>query len=162
PPPPPPPPTDPTAIAVLSVLEHVCIPGAAQANLAQAAKAAGFRKSGDNWVVKTKDYTLTVEPTPTSPNQCHVDVTHPIDLEAPGRPIVVALHDWAVIARGWSLYRNDKNVVAGQEFTTRSWENTQDGNHGEALVFVTIRKADGTPSARDVDTSQLIYSVKPS
>jgi hypothetical protein len=162
PPPPPAPPTDPSAVAVISVLEKVCIPGAAAGNVAQAAKAAGYHKSGDNWAMRTRDYTLSVTPSATNPNQCYVDVTHPVDQEAPGRPIIVALHDWASVIHNWTLYRNDKNVTGSQEFTTRSWENRNDGNKGEAVVFVTIRKSDGTPAGRGADTSQLIYSIKPS
>ena len=83
---------------------------------------------------------------------------HPVDLEAPAAPIIVALHNWAAVEHGWSLYRNDKNVDAGQEFTTRSWEHGADGKN-EALVFTTMRKPDGTPSQGNADTSQMIYSV---
>lgn len=117
-------------------------------------KAAGYRKSGDNWVLKQKTYQLTLIPPGSNPNQCHIDVVHPSD---PAGPIVVALHNWAAVTRSWSLYRNDKSEIAGQEYTTRSWEIDADGKHS-ALVFTTIRKADGTPSKGANDTSEMLYS----
>ena len=158
PPAPPAPPTDPTAIALLNVLEQVCLPAANGGNLAQITKAAGFRKSGENFVLKQPTYQFTVLAPGYNPTQCHVDLAHPIDPEAPAKPLVIALHNWTVISRGWTLYRNDKNVAAGQEFTTRSWEHTADGKV-EAVVITTMRKADGTPSLKNADTSTLLYSV---
>ena len=158
PPAPPPAPTDPTAIALLNALEHVCIPAASGGNLNQIAKAAGYRKSGENWVLKQPGFQFTVLAQGSNPTQCHVDLIHPIYPEAPAAPLVVALHNWAAISRGWSLYRNDKSVDVGQEFTTRSWEHSADGKN-EALVITTVRKADGAPAMRNADTSMMIYSV---
>lgn len=158
PPPPPPAPTDPAAIGVLSALESVCMPLVDGGDINKLTKAAGFRKSGDNWVMKQKTFTLTLIPPGSNPNTCHIDIVHPIDPEAPGKPIVLALHNWAAVSRNWSLYRNDKNIDAGQEYTTRSWEVDADGKHS-ALVFTTIRKADGTPAGRGADTSEMLYSV---
>ena len=158
PPPPPPAPTDPAAIGVVSALETICMPLVDGGDINKLTKAAGFRRSGDNWVMKQKTYTLTLIPPGSNPNQCHVDIIHPVDPEAPAKPIVVALHNWAAVTRGWTLYRNDKNVETGREFTTRSWENDADGKHS-ALVLTTIRKADGSPSRGGADTSQMIYSA---
>jgi hypothetical protein len=154
---PPPPPTDPTAIAVLSVLTNVCIPAANGGDTGQLAKANGFRKTSDTWTLRQSAYTLVVENPGTNPNQCHVDVTHAAIPDAPGREIVVALHNWAELTNGWSLYRNDKSVQAGAEYTTRSWQKDTNGK-SEGLAFITTRKADGTPTQRTNDTSQLIYS----
>jgi hypothetical protein len=155
PPPPPAAPTDPAAIGVLGVLENLCMPLADGGDINKLTKAAGFRKSGDNWVLKQKTYQLTLIPPGSNPNQCHIDIVHPVD---PAAPIVVALHNWAAVSNGWTLYRNDKNVDAGQEFTTRYWENDVNGKH-MALVFTTIRKADGTPSRGAADTSEMLYSA---
>jgi hypothetical protein len=156
--PPPPAPTDPAAIALLNTLETVCIPAADGADLAKAAKAAGYRKSGDNFILKQPTFQFTLLAQGSNPNQCHVDIVHPVDAEGPARPLVVALHNWAALTHNWSLYRNDKNVDSGQEFTTRSWEHKTDGKD-EALVITTIRKADGTPSLKTADTSMMLYSV---
>ncbi len=156
--PPPAPPTDPTAIAALSTLERVCLPSASGGDLAQLAKAEGFRKSGDNFVMKGRDFQLTVLSSVGNPTQCHVDIIHPVDIEAPARPIVLALHDWAAVERDWSVYRNDKSVIGGSEFTTRSWEHSGDGK-SEGLVLTTIRRADGSPMKGKSDTSEMIYSI---
>jgi hypothetical protein len=161
PPPPPAPPTDPTAIEVMTILQKVCIPSAAAngSNLPALAKAAGLKKAGDmGWNLKTHDYTLTVENPGSNPTQCHVDLTHPADLDSPGRPIIVALNDWAGITNGWSLYRNDKSVQEGMLVTTRSWQLDWNGTE-QSLVFTTKRKPDGTPMKPNTDTSELIYGV---
>jgi len=160
PPPPPPPPTDPTAIALLNTLQTVCVPAANGGDLAKLAKAAGFRTNNDNFVMKRPGYQFTILAPGSNPNQCHIDVVHPIDPESPGKPIVEALHNWAVFGNGWSLYRNDKNVSGNQELTTRSWEHDAGTKH-EALVIITFRHADGAPSQRLADTSAVIYSVTP-
>jgi hypothetical protein len=140
------------------VLQSVCIPAANGGDLAKLAKAAGYRKQGDNWVYHQAAFTFTIEAQGANPTQCHVDMTHQVYPQAPAAPLVVALHNWAAISNGWTLYRNDKNVESGQEFTTRSWEKSADGKN-EALVLTTIRKADGSPSQHNVDTSMMIYSV---
>jgi hypothetical protein len=159
PPPPPADPTDPAAIAVLDVLQKVCIPAANGGDLAQLAKADGMRKNNDlTFSKKQKDFTLTIQNPGSNPNQCHVVVTHPADLESPGRPIIVALNDWAGVKNGWSLYRNDKNVQEGVQFTTRSWQLDWNGTE-QSLVFTTKRKPDGTPLHQNTDESELIYGV---
>ena len=158
PPAPPPAPTDPAAIAMISTLEKVCVPAANGGNLEKIAKANGFRKSGDNFTLKGAGFQFTILPQGSNPTQCHVDMTHPVDPEGPAKPLVVALHNWAAMTRGWTLYQNNKNVEAGQEFTIRSWEHSADGKN-EALVITTIRKADGSPMNRGSDTSMMIYSV---
>jgi hypothetical protein len=158
PPAPPAPPTDPVAIALLSTLQQVCIPAANGGDLAKIAKSVGYKKAGDNFVYKQPTFQFTVLAPGSNPTQCHVDIVHPIDPEAAAKPLVVALHNWAAVTHGWSLYRNDKNVEAGQEFSTRSWEHSADGKN-EALVITTVRKADGSPTLKNADTSMMIYSV---
>jgi hypothetical protein len=160
PPPPPAPPTDPTAIAVLNILQQVCIPSAQGGNFAQLVKSAGLRKSGDlGWSLRQKDFTLTVQNPGSNPTQCHVVVTHPADLESPGRPIIIALNDWAGVEHGWSLYRNDKTVLDGVQYTTRSWQLDWNGAE-QSLVFTTKRKQDGTPLHSNADESELVYGVE--
>jgi len=159
PPPPPAPPTDPAAIAVLNVVQKICIPAANGGDLAQLAKAAGYRKSGDTWTYRQRDFSLVIDNPGSNPTQCHVEVTHPVDQESPGRPIIVALNDWAGIINGWSLYRNDKSVQGSEQYTTRSWQHTTD-EKVESLVFTTRRKADGTPLHSGQDASELIYGVQ--
>ncbi len=126
--------------------------------MAQIAKAAGFRKSGDNFVRKAPGYQLTVQSNAYNPTQCHVDIVHAVDVDAPAKSLVVALHNWAAVSRGWDLYRNDKSVQGAQQFTTRSWEHSADGKN-EALVLTTVRKPDGKPMKGESDTSMMIYNA---
>jgi hypothetical protein len=154
---PPPAPTDPAAIAVIGTLETVCIPAVTGGNMDQLTKAAGYRKSGDNYVMKGKGFQLTVLAPGANPHTCHVDIVSPVDPEAPAKPLVVALHNWAAVTRGFTLYRNDKNVAGAQELTTRSWELSADGKN-QAVVLTTFRKADGTPSGGR-ETSEMLFSA---
>ncbi|HWA63362.1 MAG TPA: hypothetical protein VG939_18440 [Caulobacteraceae bacterium] len=138
----------------------MCIPAANGGDWNATAKSAGLKKSRDGWVLKGPSYQFTVNDPGSNPHQCIVNLVHPVDPEAPAKPIVIALHNWAAVSRGWDLYRNDKNVSGDTEYTTRSWEHTGDGK-AEALVLTTMRKADGSPAKGNADTSQMIYSVRP-
>jgi hypothetical protein len=159
PPPPPPAPTDPTAIALISTLETVCVPAVSGGDMDKLTKAAGYRKSGENYVIRGKTFQLTVLAPGSNPHTCHVDILSPIDPEAPAKPLVVALHDWAAVSRGYTLYRNDKNVANGQELTTRSWEHSEpQSGKDDALVLTTYRKADGSPSGSR-ETSVMLFST---
>ena len=158
PPPPPPAPTDPTAIALLSTLENVCIPAAHGGNMASLTKAAGFKKNNENFVLKRPSFQFTVMAPGSNPTQCRVEIVHPVDPAGPGAPLILALHNWSAVSRGWDLYRNDISDAGGQQLTTRSWEHTADGS-AEALVLTTFRKPDGAPTQKAADTSTLFYSV---
>jgi hypothetical protein len=156
PPPPPPPPTDPVAIAELNVLEKVCVPATAGGDWNALTKALGMKKSSQDgsWTLKGQNYSFKVNAPGSNPNQCIVDIIQPVN---PDAPLVVALHNWATYGHGYTLLRNDKNTLTGQELTTRSWENNADGK-AYALVFTTTRKPDGTPLKGSSDVSQMIYS----
>jgi hypothetical protein len=154
PPPPPPAPTDITSINVLNVLDRVCTPLVRGGDLKALAAPLGFKLKKGVWVLQyAKGYTITVTPPGTNPEVCTVDVQHPVDGVT---PLIIDAHNWA-IARGWSLYRNDK-IVTDLERTTRSWENRQPGTL-EAVVLMSSRKADGTPLNKKYDQTQLLYSL---
>jgi hypothetical protein len=160
PPAPPAPPTDPAAIALLNTLETICVPSASHGDkdIGKAAKAAGYRKSGDLWVYKQPTFQFTLLPAGSNPNICQIQLSHPVDVAEPAKPFVVALHNWAVFGHGWNLVSNYKHTEGADQFITRSWEHDADGMN-EALVLTTTRKADGSPEGRNSDTSMMIYSV---
>jgi hypothetical protein len=157
PPPPPPAPTDPVAIALINTLETVCVPVVSGGSMDKLTKSAGYRKSGENYVMRGKGFQLTVLAPGSNPGTCHVDIVSPVDPEAPAKPLVVALHNWAAVTRGYTLYRNDKNVTGAQELTTRSWE-LAEGGKNQAVVLTTFRKADGTAS-NGRETSEMLFSA---
>jgi hypothetical protein len=159
PPAPPGPPTDPAAIALLKTLDDVCVPAASRGDkdLGKAARADGYRKTGDNWVLKSSGYQFTILPPGSNPNDCQVQITHPVDPEEPAKTLVIALHNWATYGHGFSLVSNYKHTEGTEQYITRSWEHAANGRN-EALVLTTTRKADGTPEARGADTSTMIYS----
>lgn len=155
PPPPPPAPTDVTSLAVLNVLERICIPMAQGQDLAGLAKPLGFKLKKDMWVQQyAKGYTITVHPAGSNPGVCNVDIDHPIDGIT---PVIVDLHNWAM-ARDYSLYRNDKYDTDMQR-STRSWEKNTDTSQ-EAVVLVTVRKLGDKPMTSKTDHTELLYSYK--
>jgi hypothetical protein len=151
-------PTDPAAIELLDTLQSVCMPAVNHGDLAKLAKAAGFRKAGDNFVLKRPGFQFTVLAPGSNPTTCQVELLHAVDQAEPAKPLVVALHNWAAVAHGFALDRNDKHTEDGQEFITRSWVLNADGVH-QALVLTTIRKANDTPSDRNGDTSEMFYTA---
>jgi len=155
PPPPPAAPTDVTSIAILGAVGRVCEPLVAGGDLAKLAPAAGFKKKRDQWVWQyAKGYQIIVLPQGTNPGVCTLQITHPVDGVT---PVIVDLHNWAM-ARQWTLYRNDK-YVTDQERSTRSWE-LRGATQTEALVLLSVRKADGTPLNRKNDYAEVLYSVQ--
>ncbi len=91
------------------------MPAVSGGNMDKLTKTAGYRKSGENYVMRGKGFQLTVLAPGSNPGTCHVDIISPVDPEAPAKPLVVALHNWAAVSRGYTLYRNDKNVTGAQE-----------------------------------------------
>ncbi len=157
-PPPPPPrtPTDVTSLAVLNVLQNVCLPLAKGADLAGLVKPMGFKLKRDLWVQQylKGGYTITVHPVGSNPGVCNVDIDHPIDGIT---EVIIDLHNWAM-ARDWTLYRNDK-YDTGLERTTRSWTLDTAASQ-EALVLLTVRKPGGKPMTAKTDHTELLYSFK--
>lgn len=157
PPPPPPPrtPSDPTSLAVLNVLQNICLPMAKGGDLASLAKPLGFRLKKDLWVQQyQKGYTIAVHPAGSNPGVCNVDIDHPINGVT---EVIIDLHNWAM-ARDFTLYRNDK-YSTDMERSTRSWElNTATSK--EALVLVTVRKLGDKPMTARTDHTELLYSFK--
>lgn len=155
PPPPPPAPTDATSVAILGAVARVCEPLVVGGDLNTLAPAAGFKKKRDMWTwAYAKGYTITILPPGTNPGLCTLQVTHPVDGVT---PVIVDLHNWAM-ARQWTLYRNDK-YVTDQERSTRSWE-LRGEHQTEALVLLSVRKADGTPLARNSDFAEVLFSIQ--
>ncbi|HSZ53682.1 MAG TPA: hypothetical protein VK801_19100 [Caulobacteraceae bacterium] len=159
---PPAPPTDPAAIALLQVLQDVCIPAATAGDkdLSKYAKADKFRKTGDNWVLKGANFQFTLLPPGSNPNDCQVQIVHQVNPDEPAKELVTALHNWAVFGHDWTLASNYKHTEEGSEYIVRSWEHTANGRN-EALVLTTTRKADNSPQSRAGDSSTLIYSNHP-
>jgi hypothetical protein len=162
PPAPPGPPTDPAAIALLKTLDDVCVPATAHGDkdLGKTARADGYRKSGDNWVYKGAGFQFTLLPPGSNPNDCQVQIVHPVDQDEPAKVLVIALHNWATFGHDFSLVSNYKHTEGANQYITRSWEHAANGRN-QALVLTTIRNANGAPMSRAGDTSTLIYSDHP-
>lgn len=153
---PPPAPTDPAAIAVLSTFNNVCVPAVRGGSLDALAKSAGFKKSGESYVMKRPGFVLTLQASGTNTDICQVDITSAIDPAGPAAPIVQALYNQVAVTQEWDQIRNDKTKAGDQLLTTRSWQHVAGGVQ-EDLVFITYRKGDDTPAGKNADTSSLMY-----
>jgi len=155
PPAPPPAPTDATSVAILNAIEKVCQPLVAGGDLKSLAPSLGFKQKRGMWTwAYAKGYQIVVLPQGTNPGVCTLQVNHPVNGIT---PVIVDLHNWAM-AKQWTLYRNDK-YTTDQERSTRSWE-LRETNQTEAVVLMSVRKADGSPLARNSDFAEVLYSVQ--
>jgi hypothetical protein len=153
-------PTDPTSIAIISALNAICVPGVQDGgDQAALAKAAGFKKKRDQWILaQAKPYQIVVEPAGSNKNVCTLTITHPTGL---AQTLVTDLHGWASTRDPiLQLYRNDQMTGADFKRTTVSWEHVGEGNASTGMVFVQLKKLDGSPVAKNADQSNLLYSVR--
>jgi hypothetical protein len=160
PPPPPPEPTDMTSLAVLNVIERVCMPMVRGTPIAQVAPALGFKKKRDVWTwVYQKGYQVSIQPSATNPTICTIDLNHPVESVAPAATLATDLHYWAQRrGGGWYLARFDR-YVSDMERTTRSWEKESE-TELEALVLMTERRVDGQPVKPKFDHTQVLFEIR--
>lgn len=144
---------------VLDVLEKVCIPAVKGGNLDQLAKANGMKKQRDRWVgsLGAKPYTISIASQGSNTNVCEMTLEYAVDGE---RPIIQALNIWSFLHVP-QMEQQRADIRQGADFkrTTTSWEfyNTTDST---GLVFVQLRKPDGSPVARGADRATLLYSER--
>ncbi|MET0338999.1 MAG: hypothetical protein ABW063_14700 [Caulobacter sp.] len=153
-------PTDPTSIAIINVLNNVCVSGVLDGgDQAALAKAAGFKKKRDQWVLaQAKPYQIVVEPAGSNKNVCTLTITHPTGL---AQTLVTDLHGWASTRDPiLQLYRNDQMVGSDYKRTTVSWEHVGEGAASTGMVFVQLKKPDDTSVLKNADQSNLLYSVR--
>lgn len=160
PPAPPPEPTDVTSIAVLNVIERVCMPMVRGTPIAQLAPSLGFKKKRDVWIwAYQKGYQLSIQPSTTNPTVCTIDVNHPVETVAPAATLATDLHYWAQRrGGGWYLARFDR-FVTDMERTTRSWEKEGE-TELDALVLMTERKVNGQPVNPKFDHTQVLFEIR--
>ncbi|WP_269715271.1 hypothetical protein [Caulobacter sp. NIBR2454] len=153
-------PTDPTSIAIISALNSICVPGVQDGgDQAALAKAAGFKKKRDQWILaQAKPYQILVEPAGSNKNVCTLVITHPTGL---AQTLVTDLHGWASTREPvLQLYRNDQMTGADFKRTTVSWEHVGEGTASTGMVFVQLKKPDGSSVLKNADQSNLLYSVR--
>lgn len=165
PPAPPPPPvvTLPTAgdgAALIGLLQSVCAPAVVGGNLDALAKASGLKKNRDGaWVgvFGAKPFSVTVFPAGSNPNACNLSIDH---VQGGAQPLVDGLIAWAYLHQpALQLYRNDEVVADDFKRRTISWEYLAPDGGSVGLVFVGLKKPDGSAVSKVGDRSTLIFQV---
>ncbi len=149
-------PTDPVAVQLLNVLTQICPSATTGGNLEQLARAAGYRRNRDVYVLRQPTFQISVRM--IDPRTCEATAEYPAAAAgAPDaiNPTIVALHEWAT-ANGYTLrdpFRNESDLRRD----IRSWLGPS-----SAILLVTEKRLDGTPVLRNRDRSRLTLQRSPS
>lgn len=162
--PPPPLPTAGVGVAVLNLLDKVCIPMVREnVSVADAAPRLGFKRDRRDGSFKgdlgEKLSAATVFPRGANQTVCNIELRFPL---GQGDEVSRALNLWTQHQTPeLPIVRNDVAVGAdGLKRTTLSWERTTQGATS-ALVFVRVQNADGSPIESGVGSATLLYSERP-
>lgn len=158
-------PTDGDGAVVTTVLSKVCMPMVKGGDYASLAAAAGMKKGKkDGNVVYSlpltggsKDYVITVENPGSNKQVCSMKLQYAVDGE---KPIIRSLNIWAYLHDPYMpAQRNDYVPATDVKRITNSWEYFTD-HESQGLVFVQLKKPDGTPLNPKFDQATLLYSER--
>lgn len=158
-------PTDGDGAIVTTVLSKVCMPMVKGGDYASLAAAAGMKKGKkDGNVVYTlpltggsKDYMVLVENPGSNKQVCSLKLQYAVDGE---KPIIRSLNIWAYLHDPYMpAQRNDYVPATDVKRITNSWEYFTD-HESQGLVFVQLKKPDGSPLNAKFDQATLLYSER--
>jgi hypothetical protein len=163
----PPEPTLPTAgdgYEVAQVLTSVCVPLVKGGNWEQLAQAAGMKKVRKNGVITyakmlgaDKAYSISLESPGSNKDVCSLTLNYAINGE---KPIISALNVWSYLHDPYMpVQRNDFTPPTDYKRITNSWE-YYDEHVSDGLVFVQLKKPDGSPVSAKADLATLLYSER--
>lgn len=146
---------------IIDVINRVCKPLVQGGNLDELAKGLGYKKNrrDGTWTatLQTKPYTLTIWPQGSNKDVCRLAVNYGIDQE---KPIIVGLNIFSFLHRPELLQqRNDFVPATDYKRITNSWE-FFDENQSIGLVFLQLKKPDGTPVNKNWDSGEILYSER--
>lgn len=155
-------PTSGDGATIISVLERVCVPAVKGGDVAKLAPAIGMKKvrRDGGFVMRlgeNKDHTLTVLLQGANKNVCQMDVRYAVDQS---KPIVEGLNVWAFLHQPeLKPQRRDFTVDSENKRITTSWEHYND-KESTGLVFVELRRPDGSALNAKFDTATVLYSER--
>ena len=167
-PPPPPPvvetlPTDGEIGQILNVIRSVCVPLVRGGELAKlATPAAGFKRNrkegGFTQTLVAKPYTLTVYDPGSNKQVCRIGLNYTSGGE---RPVLLGLDKFAFLNQPRLLLQRENNYIPPTDFmrVTSSWEYYTD-KESIGLVFVQLKKPDGTEVNPKWGTGEILYSER--
>lgn len=146
---------------IIDVINRVCKPLIAGGNLDQLAKGLGYKKNrrDGTWsaALQTKPYTLTIWPQGSNKDVCRLVVNYEINQE---KPIIVGLNIFSFLHKPELLQqRNDFVPATDYKRITNSWEYF-DENQSIGLVFLQLKKPDGSPVSNKWDVGEVLYSER--
>lgn len=158
-------PTDGDGAVITTVLTNVCMPLVKGGDFVQLATAAGMKKGKkDGNIIFTlpltggsKDYSITLENPGSNKQVCSLSLKYALDGE---KPIIRSLNVWSYLHDPYmAAQRNDYVPATDVKRITNSWEYFTD-HVSQGLVFVQLKKPDGSPLNSRFDTATLLYSER--
>lgn len=156
-------PTDGEIGQILNVIRTICVPLVRGGDLAKlATPAAGFKRNrkevGYTQTLVTKPYTLTVYEPGSNKDVCRVGINYTSGGE---KPILLGLDKVAYLNQPRLRLQRENNYVPPTDFmrVTSSWEHYTD-KESIGLVFVQLKKPDGTEVNPKWGTGEILYSER--
>ena len=104
-----------------------------------------------------KPYTLTIWPQGSNKDVCRLTLSYPIDGE---KPIIVGLNIFSFLHKPELIQqRNDFVPATDYKRITNSWEYYTD-HESIGLVFLQLKKPDGSPVNAKWDAGEVLYSER--
>jgi hypothetical protein len=146
---------------IIDVINRVCKPLVKGGNLDQLAGGLGYKKNKREGTyvgaLGDKPYTLTIWPQGSNKDVCRLTLKYGIDQE---KPIIVGLNIFSYLHKPELLQqRNDFVPATDFKRITNSWEYFTD-HESIGLVFLQLKKPDGTPVGKTWDEAEVLYSER--
>ncbi|MFN3512286.1 MAG: hypothetical protein ACK41C_04525 [Phenylobacterium sp.] len=146
---------------IIDVINRVCKPLVKGGDLDQLARGLGYKKNRREGTYTAtlveKPYTLTIWPQGSNKDVCRLTINYPIDGE---KPIIVGLNIFSYLHQPELVQqRNDYVPATDYKRITNSWE-FYDDRESIGLVFLQLKKPDGSPVNAKWDTGEILYSER--
>ena len=147
---------------IIDVVNRFCKPLVKGGNFDQLASGLGGYKKNkrEGTYVATlvaKPYTITLWPQGSNKDVCRLTINYEIDGE---KPIIVGLNIFSFLHKP-ELVQQRNDFVPATDFKriTNSWEYYTD-KESIGLVFLQLKKPDGTPAGKNADLAEVLYSER--
>ncbi|MBP6546864.1 MAG: hypothetical protein KA220_09120 [Phenylobacterium sp.] len=147
---------------IIDVINRICVPLVRGGDISKlATKDLGFkynRRDGTyTQTLVTKPYTLTVFAPGSNKDVCRISVNYTLGAE---KPIIVGLNIFSLLHQPELLQqRNDFVPATDYKRITNSWEYFTD-HESIGLVFLQLKKPDGSSVSAKWDTAEVLYSER--
>jgi hypothetical protein len=146
---------------IIDVINRVCKPLVQGGDLEQLTKPLGYKKNRRDGTYSAtlveKPYTLTIWPQGSNKDVCRLTLRYGIDQE---KPIIVGLNIFSFLHKP-ELVQQRNDFVPATDFKriTNSWEYFTD-KESIGLVFLQLKKPDGSPVGKAWDEGEILYSER--